>query len=74
MAGESVAERAPEGTAPKAQAKASARVCAGCGERSGSISRRTGRPLVGKPGGPFWHNNCRPGVAAGLAMVERMGA
>jgi hypothetical protein len=74
MAEASVAERTPEGTAREAQPARPVRRCAGCGERAGSISARTGRPLVGKPGGPFYHVNCTPGAAARWAMVERMGA
>lgn len=52
---------------------AARRLCAFCGEPSGSISAGTGRPLVlDRESSEWMHVNCRPAV--GLAMLERMGA
>ena len=52
-----------------------ARSCAGCGERAGSISAGTGRPLVrDKEGGLFFHLSCKPGAMRSGEFLERMGA
>jgi hypothetical protein len=54
------------------------RHCQGCGERSGSISHGTGRPLVlDKDSGQWFHLTCRPGAAgigAALASLSGLGA
>lgn len=53
------------------------RLCAKCGERAGSRSAGTGRPLHREADGRFFHINCRPGAVsfgATLAGLERMGA
>jgi hypothetical protein len=47
------------------------RCCEGCGERSGSISAGTGRPLVrDKDSGHFFHLSCRPGAVSFGAALE----
>ena len=43
--------------------------CAGCGEPGGSISAGTGKPLVGKKGGPMYHVRCKPGRAAAAVLA-----
>jgi hypothetical protein len=49
--------------------------CEGCGERAGSISAGTGRPLVlDKASGHFFHLSCKPGAMRSGAFPERMGA
>ncbi len=54
------------------------RHCAKCGEKAGSISKRTGRPLMrDNLSGEFFHLNCRPGamnLAGALVALEGMGA
>ncbi len=54
------------------------RRCAKCGEKAGSISKRTGRPLMrDNTTGEFFHLNCRPGaMSLGMALTafEGMGA
>jgi hypothetical protein len=54
------------------------RTCEGCGERAGSISAGTGRPLVReKASGRFFHLSCKPGAAgigAALAGPSGLGA
>ena len=51
------------------------RACAGCGERAGSISAGTGRPLVReKTSGHFFHLSCKPGAARSGEFLSRMGA
>ncbi len=54
------------------------RTCEGCGERAGSISAGTGRPLVRDwETGGFFHLSCKPGAVsfgAGLAGLSGMGA
>jgi hypothetical protein len=54
------------------------RTCEGCGERAGSISRGTGRPVVrDKASGQWFHLTCRPGAAgigAALASLSGLGA
>jgi hypothetical protein len=54
------------------------RSCEGCGERAGSISAGTGRPLVrDKASGHFFHLSCKPGAAgigAALAGLSGLGA
>ena len=54
------------------------RTCEGCGERAGSISAGTGRPLVReKASGHFFHLSCKPGAAgigAALAGLSGLGA
>lgn len=44
--------------------------CAACGGPSGSISKRTGYPLVGKRGGPLYHVRCQPGTISPQAFGE----
>jgi len=55
-----------------------ARPCAGCGEKAGSISAGTGRPLVlDKESGHFFHLSCKPGavgIGAALAGLSGLGA
>jgi hypothetical protein len=48
------------------------RSCEGCGERAGSISAGTGRPLVrDKASGHFFHLSCKPGaVSLGAALAS----
>lgn len=60
----SVAETTTTGTRP-------VRHCAKCGERAGSISAGTGRPLMrDNITGEFFHVNCRPGaVSVGAALA-----
>ncbi len=44
------------------------RFCAKCGERAGSISKGTGRPLMrDNTTGEFFHIGCRPGAVSGFA-------
>jgi hypothetical protein len=54
------------------------RSCEGCGERSGSVSAGTGRPLMlDKTSGLFFHVSCKPGTAgidAALAGLSGLGA
>jgi hypothetical protein len=54
------------------------RCCEGCGERAGSISAGTGRPLMlDKASGRFFHLSCKPGAAgigAALASLSGLGA
>jgi hypothetical protein len=54
------------------------RRCEGCGERAGSISAGTGRPLVlDRKTGAFFHLSCKPGAVsfgAGLAGLSGVGA
>ena len=54
------------------------RDCEGCGERAGSISAETGRPLVlDKDSGHWFHLSCKPGAAgigAALASLSGLGA
>jgi hypothetical protein len=51
------------------------RCCEGCGEKSGSISAGTGRPLMrGNASGLFFHLSCKPGAARSGEFLERMGA
>jgi hypothetical protein len=54
------------------------RRCEGCGERAGSISAGTGRPLMrDKASGHWFHLSCKPGAAgigAALASLSGLGA
>jgi hypothetical protein len=51
------------------------RVCEGCGERAGSISAGTGRPLVrDKASGRWFHLSCKPGAMRSGEFLERIGA
>ena len=53
------------------------RLCAKCGERSGSRSMGTGRPLHREADGRWFHIGCRPGamnLAGALLALEGMGA
>jgi hypothetical protein len=51
------------------------RRCEGCGERAGSISAGTGRPLVrDNSSGRFFHLSCKPGAMRSGEFLERMGA
>jgi hypothetical protein len=52
-----------------------ARICEGCGERAGSISAGTGRPLVrDKASGRWFHLSCKPGAMRSGEFLSRMGA
>jgi len=51
------------------------RCCEGCGERAGSISAGTGRPLVrDKASGLWFHLSCKPGAMRSGEFLERMEA
>ena len=54
------------------------RCCEACGERAGSISAGTGRPLMrDKASGRWFHLSCKPGAAgigAALASLSGLGA
>ena len=54
------------------------RSCEGCGERAGSVTAGTGRPLVrDNASGLFFHLSCKPGAAgigAALARLSGLGA
>jgi hypothetical protein len=51
------------------------RCCEGCGERAGSISAGTGRPLVrDRESGLWFHLSCKPGAMRSGEFLERMGA
>jgi hypothetical protein len=54
------------------------RSCEGCGERTGSVSAGTGRPLVrDRESGRFFHVSCKPGAVgfgAVLAGLSGLGA
>jgi hypothetical protein len=53
----------------------SVRCCEGCGERAGSISAGTGRPLVlDKASGHWFHLSCKPGAVRSGEFLSRMGA
>jgi len=46
------------------------RCCAKCGERAGSRSAGTGRPLMlDRTSGEFFHVNCRPGAVVGIGAA-----
>ena len=51
------------------------RSCEGCGEKAGSVSAGTGRPLVrDKASGLFFHVSCKPGaVGIDEALVGLSG-
>ncbi len=51
------------------------RSCEGCGERAGSISAGTGRPLVlDRETRGFFHVSCKPGaVSFGASLVGLSG-
>ena len=51
------------------------RCCEACGERAGSISAGTGRPLMlDKDSGRFFHLSCKPGTAGiGAALASLSG-
>jgi hypothetical protein len=72
---ESIREKAHEVPAPTPRL---VRCCGTCGERAGSISRGTGRPLVrDRESGLFFHISCKPGAAgigAALAGLSGLGA
>jgi hypothetical protein len=51
------------------------RCCEACGERAGSISAGTGRPLVrDRESGLFFHLLCKPGATRSGSLLSRMGA
>ena len=51
------------------------RCCEACGERAGSISAGTGRPLVlDRTSGRFFHLSCKPGAMRSGEFLDRMGA
>ena len=51
------------------------RSCEGCGERAGSISAGTGRPLVrDRESRRFFHLSCKPGATRSGEFLSRMGA
>ena len=72
---ESIREKAPEVPAPTPRP---VRTCEACGERAGSISAGTGRPLVrDRETGGFFHVSCKPGAVsfgAGLTGLSGLGA
>jgi len=75
---ESIRETTPEFPAPTPRP---VRTCEGCGERAGSISAGTGRPLVrDNASGHWFHLSCRPGAVsfgaslASFASLEGLGA
>jgi hypothetical protein len=45
------------------------RYCATCGERAGSRSAGTGRPLHREKNGAYYHVMCRPGAVAGIGAA-----
>ena len=50
------------------------RPCAACGEPSGSISARTGSPVVRERAtGRYFHVRCRPGTPSGTTAVLLTG-
>ena len=69
---ESIREKAPEVPAPT---RRPVRCCEACGERAGSISAGTGRPLVrDRESGLFFHLSCKPGAAGlGVALASLSG-
>ena len=64
--------------AEKAHDARPVRRCDACGEKSGSVSAGTGRPLVlDKASGRFFHVSCKPGavgIGAALAGLSGLGA
>jgi hypothetical protein len=52
--------------------------CEGCGEKAGSVSAGTGRPLMlDKASGRFFHLSCKPGAVGidyALARLSGLGA
>ena len=46
-----------------------ARYCAKCGERAGSRSAGTGRPLHREADGAYYHVMCRPGAVGGIGAA-----
>jgi hypothetical protein len=63
---------------PAATDSRQVRCCEACGERAGSVSAGTGRPLVrDKASGHFFHVSCKPdaaGIGAALAGLSGLGA
>jgi hypothetical protein len=63
---------------PAANDTRTARSCEGCGEKAGSVSAGTGRPLVrDRASGLFFHVSCKPGavgIDAALASISGLGA
>jgi hypothetical protein len=63
---------------PAATDSRQVRCCEACGERAGSISAGTGRPLVlDKASGRFFHLSCKPSAApipAALVGLSGLGA
>jgi hypothetical protein len=57
---------------PATNATRPVRHCQGCGERSGSVSAGTGRPLMrDNASGLFFHLSCKPGAAGiGAALAS----
>jgi hypothetical protein len=65
---QSIRETTPEFPAPTPR---QVRCCEGCGQRAGSISTGTGRPLVlDKASGRFFHLSCKPGALSFGAALE----
>ena len=49
------------------------RTCEGCGERAGSISAGTGRPLMrDRESGLFFHLSCKPGAMRSGELSRRL--
>jgi hypothetical protein len=49
------------------------RICGGCGERAGSISAGTGRPLVRDKASRRWfHLSCKPGTMRSGELSRRL--
>jgi hypothetical protein len=63
---------------PAANGTRQVRCCEACGERAGSISAGTGRPLMlDRPSGHWFHLSCKPsaaGIGAALAGLSGLGA
>jgi hypothetical protein len=63
---------------PTATGTRPVRCCEGCGERAGSVSAGTGRPLMlDKASRRFFHPSCKPGavgIDAALAGLSGVGA
>ncbi len=60
---------------PKIAETRPAHSCQGCGERAGSISAGTGRPLVcDKASGRFFHLSCKPGAVSFGSGLMGLGA
>jgi hypothetical protein len=63
---------------PAANGTRQVRCCEACGERAGSISAGTGRPLMlDRASGHWFHLSCKPsaaGIGVALAGLSGLGA